>query len=117
MTAQQLLTLVLVAAGAIAFLATFWWAFRWYLNRRMPTDSHARRPFTTMGKLHALSYVACLVVGVLLVGAFPNGWLAKLLNIAGPFFFGMVVITPALAFGLVLETRGVKFYRDRADDA
>jgi amino acid transporter len=117
MTSQQLLTLVLIAAGAIAFLVICVCAFRWYLNRHMPSDSHARRRFTTFGKLHALAYVVCLVVGVLLVGAFPNGWLARLLEGAGPFIFGMVVITPALVFGLLLEVRGVRFYRDRSDDA
>jgi putative flippase GtrA len=117
MTSQQVFTLVLIAAGAIAFLVAFAWGLRWYFNRQIPADSQARRPLTKFGKLHALAYVFCLVVGVLLVSVFPDGWLAKLLEIAGPFFFGMIVITPALVLGFVLETRGVKFYRNGSDDA
>jgi hypothetical protein len=117
MTTQQLLTVALIAAGAIGVIAAFWWAFRWYLNRSISPDSHARRSFTVFGKLHAFAYVVCLLVGVLLVGAFPNGWLAWLLESTGPFVFGIVVMLPAMVFGIVLETRGARFYRDRSGDA
>ena len=86
-------------------------------REQIPAESDARKPYTRYGKVFAAVILVCLVVGVLLVAAFPDGWLAWLLEASGPALFCLVVISPALVLGFVMEARGIKFYRDKVDDA
>ena len=117
MAPSLLWQLVVVAVAAIVILGILALVFRWYLTRRIPAESHARRPMTRIGILHACSYVVCLLVGIVFVAVFPNGWLAQLLELVGAFPFAIVVSLPAVALGVLLETRGVKFHENIGDDA
>jgi hypothetical protein len=100
--------------GVVAALA---WFARWYLRRRIPADALARKPYNSTGKIFAAALVLSLVVALVLVAAFPNGWLAWLLNSGGPALFFVVAAGPVCVVALILEARGVKFNRDRGNDA
>ena len=100
----------------IAVVAALLWLWRWHLKRSLTPDAVAGKPMTSVGKVFAAALVFSLVVAVVLVGAFPQGWLAQLLD-TSPSMFCLVAIAPAAAVAFILEKRGVKLHRDRTDDA
>jgi hypothetical protein len=80
----------LVLGAFIGVVAALAWFARWYLRRRIPADAVARKPYNSTGKIFAAALILSLVIALVLVAAFPDGWLAWLLNSGGPTLFFVV---------------------------